>query len=108
MSNDTSKDFSREAAHHLRTVARERGLEIQSSTAHELIAGYFGFHSRAAMVATEAVEFPVMFPSPEGPKTFTQVVPKEGTPSLVSIPLEFCIFLIEFCTFGARKDRVTI
>ena len=82
MSNDTSKDFSREAAHHLRTVARERGLEIKSSTAHELIAGYFGFHSRAAMVATEAVEFPVMFPSPEGPKTFTQVVPKEGTPSL--------------------------
>lgn len=75
-------DFSREAAYHLRQAAAVRGHDLKSSTAHELVAGYFGFQSRAAMTATELAETPVLWPEPGQPQTVPVIVPKDGSPSL--------------------------
>ncbi|MBU2122969.1 MAG: hypothetical protein KJ999_21345 [Gammaproteobacteria bacterium] len=83
MSNyDDTPNYAREAAYHLRQVASEHGCELKSTTAHELIAGYFGFASRAAMTATERVELPVILPAPGSPETYEVIGPKEGTPTL--------------------------
>ncbi|MBE0435930.1 MAG: hypothetical protein IBX56_09025 [Methylomicrobium sp.] len=44
-------DFTKDAAHHLREKAKERGIKIGSSHAHALVAASLGYKSRAALLA---------------------------------------------------------
>lgn len=49
--SESDPDFTKAAAEHLRSVAKERGLEIGSSHAHALVAASLGYQSRVAFLA---------------------------------------------------------
>lgn len=49
--SESDPDFTKAAADHLRSVAKERGLEIGSSHAHALVAASLGYQSRVAFLS---------------------------------------------------------
>ncbi|WOI46484.1 hypothetical protein [Acidovorax sp. BLS4] len=81
MSNETTPDYVREAAFHLRHVAEQHGHKLRSATAHELIAGYFGFKSTGGYKETHLIESLVFMPAHGAPKTMMIEVPVDGVPS---------------------------